>query len=147
MKLHADTFLSAKFDNDMKTFFLSQPDQKFILFQDLLGRVISYSSPYFIWTSSCLFRGTLFVRLHTDNFFSAKFDNMRSEFFAEFGNDMSKFFQDNPEQFFFLFQRLLGSIHSYSSPHSIWTIPWLDWKTLFVILHTDKFWAQKLTTT
>ena len=44
---------------------------------------------------------------------------------------------DNPDQIFVLLQNLLWCIHSFSCPHSIWTSPWLDWKTLFVKLHTD----------
>ena len=132
VKLHTDTLLSAKFDNDMSTFFVDNPDQKFLLFWNLLGCIHSYSSPHFIWTSPWLDWKTLFVKLHTDTLLSAKFDN-----------DMSTFFVDNPDQKFVLFQHLLGCIHSYSRPHSIWTSPWLDWKTLFVKLHNETFIGAK----
>ena len=33
MKLHTEVFIGAKFDNDMSTIFLDNPDQKFIVFQ------------------------------------------------------------------------------------------------------------------
>ena len=132
LKLHTDTFLSAKFDNDMSTVFVDNPDQKFFLFQKFLGCIQSYSSPHFNWTNSWLDWRILFVKLHTDTFIDAKFDN-----------DMSTFFVDHQDQKIFLFQNLLGCIHSYSSPHSLWTSRWLDWKTLFVKLHTDTFLSAK----
>ena len=136
MKLHTDTFLSAKFDNDMRTFFVANPDQKFLLIQNLLLSIHSYSSPHFIWTNSWLDWRILFVKLHTETFISANFDN-----------DMSTFFVDNHDQTIFLFQNLPVCIHSYASAHFIWTSSWLDWKTVFVKLHRDTFWAQNLTTT
>ena len=126
VKLHTDTLLSAIFDNDMSTFFVDNPDQKFLLFQHLLGCILSYSSPHFIWTSPRLHWKTLFMKLHTDTLLSAKFDN-----------DMSTFFVDNPDQKLLLFQHLLVCILSYSSPHFIWTSPRLHWKTLFMKLHTE----------
>ena len=126
VKLHTETFIGAKFDNDMSTFFADNPDQQFLLLQHLLACIHSYSSPHSIWTSISLDWKTFFVKLHTDTILSAKFDN-----------DKSTFFVDNPYQKFFLSQHLLGCIHSYSSPHSIWTSPWLDWKTLFVKLDTE----------
>ena len=193
LKLHTDTFLSAKFDNDMSTVFVDNPDQKFLLFQKLLGCIHSYSSPHFIWTNSWLDWRILFVKLHTETFIRAKFDNdiradnpdqkiflfqkllggehsnssphfiwtnswldwkilfvkLHTETFirAKFDNDMSTFFVDNPDQTHFLLQNLTVCIHFYSSPHSIWTSPWIDRKTLFVKLHSDTFWAQSLTTT
>ena len=132
VKLHTETFIGAKFDNDMNTFLVDNPDQKFLPFQYLLGCIHSYSSPHFIWTSPRLHWKTHFVNLHTETLLSAKFDN-----------DMSTFFVDNPDQKFLPFQHLLGCIHSYSSPHYIWTIPWLDWKTLFMKLHTDTLLIAK----
>ena len=123
-------------DNERKNwqrheyFFVNNPDKKLRLFQYLLGSVHSYSSHHFIWTSSWIDWKKNFVIM------SAKIDN-----------DMSIFFVNNPDQKFLLFQYLLGSVHSYTSPHFIWTSLWLDWKTLFVILHTDNIWAQSLTTT
>ena len=131
VKLHTATLLSAKFDN-MGTFLVDNPDQYFLLFQHLLGCIHSYSSPHSIWTSISLYWKTLFVKLHTDTILSAKFDN-----------DISTFFVDNPYKKFFLLQHLLGCIHSYSSPHSIWTSPGLDWKTLFVKLHNETIIGAK----
>ena len=69
----------------------------------------------------------------TDNFLCAKFHNEESTFFVE-----------NPDQKFFLFQNLLVCIHSCSSPHSIWSPPWLVWYTLFVKLHSDTFLSAYL---
>ena len=132
MKLHTDTFLSAKFDNDMRTFFVANPDQKFLLIQNLLLSIHSYSSPHSLWTSSWLDWQSLFVKLHTDTFLSAKLDN-----------DMSTVFVDNPDRKYSLFQELLGCIHSYASPHFIWTNFWLDWRTLFVELQTETFIRAK----
>ena len=135
VKLHADTFLSAKFDNDMSEFFVDNPDQKFLLFQHLLGWVHSYSSPHFIWPSSWLYWRKFFVKLHADSFLSAKI-----------ANDISSFFVDNPDQNFLLFRNLIGCIHSHSSPHFIWTNPWLDWKHFSWNWTPTFFWAQNLTT-
>ena len=132
MKLHTDTLLSAKFDNDISTFFVDNPDQLFVLFQHPLGCIHFYSSPHSIWTSTWLDWETLFVKLRTETFIGAKFDK-----------DMSTFLVDNPDQKFLLLQNLLGCLHSYSRPHSIWTSPWLDWKTLFVKLHTDTLLSAK----
>ena len=132
MKLHTDTLLSAKFDNDMGPFFKDNPDQKCSLFKKLLGCIYSYSSPHFTWTSFWLDLKTLFVKLHTGTLLRAKFDN-----------DMSTFFVDNPGQKFLLFQHLLGRIDYFFSPHFIWTGPWLAWKALFVKLHTETFIGAK----
>ena len=133
LKLHTDTFLSVNFDNDMSTVFVDNPDQKLFLFQKLLRCIHSYSSPHFIWTNSWLDWRKLFVKLHTENFIRAKSDN-----------DMSTFFVDNQDQTILLFQNLLFCIHSCSSPHFIWKSSWLDWKTLFVKLHTDTFFKRKI---
>ena len=134
--LHTETFICAKFDNDMSTFFVDNPDQKHFLFHNLLVCIQSYSSPHSVWTSLWLDWKTLFVKLHTETFIGAKIDN-----------DMSTFFVDNTDQKLLLFQNLLGCIHSYASTHLIWTSSWLDRKTLFVKLHTDTIWGQNLTTT
>ena len=132
VKLHTDTVLSAKFDNDMSTLFVDDLDQKFLLFKNLLWFVHSYSSPPFNWTGSWLDGRTHFLKLHTDTFLSAKFDN-----------DMSSFFVDKPDQKFLLFKNFLGCIHSQSNPHFIWTSPWIDWRKLYVKLHTDSFLSAK----
>ena len=132
MKLHTHTLLSAKFDNDKSTFIVDNPDQNFLLFQHLLGCILSYSSPHFIWTSRRLHWKTFFMKLHTDTLLSAKFDN-----------DMSTFFVDNPDQKFLLFRYLIWCLQSYSSPHFIWTIPRLPWKTLFLKLHTHTLLSAK----
>ena len=132
VKLHTNTFLSAKFDNDISTFFVDNPNKKHFLFQNLLGCIPSYCSPRLIWTSSWLDWKTLFVKLHTETFIGANFDN-----------NISTFFVDYTDQKFLLLQSLLGCKISYSRRHSIWTSPWLDWKTLFVKLHTDTFLSAK----
>ena len=131
VKLHTETFIGAKIDNDMSNIFVDIPDQSFLLLQNLIGWIHSFSSPHFIWTSPWLDWKTLIVKLHTETFIGAKFDN-----------DISNIFVDNPDQWVLLFQNLLGCIHSYSSPHSIWTSPWLDWKTVFVKLHTNTLSAK-----
>ena len=132
VKLHTETFIGAKFDRDISTLFVDNSDQKFLLFQNILGCIHSYSSTLFNWTSSWLDRKTLFVKLHTETFIGAKFDR-----------DISTLFVDNSDQKFLLFHNLLVCIQSYSSPHSVWRTPWLDWKTLFVKLHTETFIGTK----
>ena len=57
------------------------------------------------------------MKLHTEISMSAKFDN-----------DISTFYVDNPDQKFFLYENLVGIIHTLSSLYSIWTSSWLDWK-------------------
>ena len=128
VKLHTETFIRAKFDNDMSTFFVDNPDQTLFLFQNLPVCIHFYSSPHSIWTSPWIDWKTLFVKLHSDTFLSAKFNN-----------DMSTVFVDNTDHNFFLFQKLLGCKHSNSSPHFICTNSWLDWRILFVRLHSDIF--------
>ena len=136
VNLHSDNFLSAKLDNDMCTFFVDNPDQKFFLIQNLLEFLHSPSSPHSLWTCSWLDWQTLFVKLHTDTFLSAKLDN-----------DMSTFYVDNPNPKFLLFQKLLGCKSSYSSPHFIWINCLLDWKHFSWNCIATIFWAQNLTTT
>ena len=98
VKLHTDTFLSAKCHNDISTFFLDNPDQKFCLFQNLLRCMHSHSSPHFIWTRIWLDWKTLFVKLHIETFIGAKFDN-----------DLTAFFVDNPDKKLLLFKNLLNT--------------------------------------
>ena len=74
-------------------FNLDNPDQKFVLLQNLQWYIHSYSCPHSIWTSPWLDWKTFFVKLHTDTLLNEKFDN-----------DMSTFFVDNPDQYFLLFQ-------------------------------------------
>ena len=62
---------------------------------------------------------------------------------AKFDNDIIIFFEDIPDQIFLLFQNLLVYIHSHFSAHCIWTSPWLDWKKIFVQLHTETFVGAK----
>ena len=116
----------------MRTFFRRQPDPNFPLFQNLLGHFHSYSVLHFLWTSSWLDWITLFVKLRTETFIRAIIDN-----------NMITFFVENPDKKLFLFQNLLGWIHTYFSPHSIWTCPWLDLKLIFVKLHTYTFLSAK----
>ena len=132
MNLHTETFIGPKFYNDMSTFFVDKPDKKFLLFKNLLGWIHSHSSPKFIWTTLGLDWRTLLVKLHSDTFLSAKFDN-----------DLSNFFVDKPEKKFLMFKNLQGWIHSHPSPHFIRTTPRLDWKTPFVMLHNDNFLGAK----
>ena len=135
VKLHTDTIWGQNLTLTWVTFFVQNPQQRIILFHNLLVCIHSYFSPQSIWTSPWLYWKTLLVKLHTDIFIGAKFDN-----------DMSTWFVDNPDQKLILFQILLVCMHYYSSTYLIWTGSWLDRKTLFVKLHTDTFWGQNLTT-
>ena len=133
MKLHTDTFLSAKFEDDKIIFFLGKQVQKLLLFQNLFGCIHPYSSPHFVRTNSWLDWKTIFIKLQTDTFLSAKIGQRLEQYISV----------DNPDQIFFLFQNLVGCIHSYSCPHIKWTSSWLDWETLFVKLHTATFSSAK----
>ena len=128
MKLHTEVFMSAKFDNEMNTFLVSNSDQNFLLVQNALECIHSYSSSHCTWTNFWLDWKTLFVKLHTETIMSAKLDN-----------DMSTSFIDHPDQKIFLFHKLQWCIHAYSSPISIWASFWLDWRTPFMKLHSETF--------
>ena len=123
MKLNTDNFLSANFGNDMSSFFVNNSEQELLLFEKLLGCIDSYSGPHSIWTCPWLAWKTLFVKLHTEIFW------------AQILATTWVIFSKTPQNFF-LFQNLIGCIYSYSNPSSIWTCPWLDWKSLLK-LHTD----------
>ena len=113
-------------------YFVNKPDQKFLLFQNLIRLAHSYSSPHFIWTSSWLDWKVLFMILHTDNFWTQKLTTTWVFVFV-----------NNPDQKLILFQFLLRSVNSYTIPFFNWTSSWLYWRTLFVLLHTDTFLSAK----
>ena len=52
---------------------------------------------------------------------------------------LSTFFVDHQYSILSLHQNLLGLWHSYLGPQSIWTSPWLYWKSLFMKLHKSIF--------
>ena len=68
-------------------FLLVKQDQNFLMFQNQLRCINSYSSPQFIWTSPWPDWKALFVELPSDTFLCAKFDN-----------DMSIFFEDSSDR-------------------------------------------------
>ena len=76
-----------------------------------------------------------FLETAREYFLSSKFDNV-----------LSTFFVDVLYQILSLFQNLLGFWHSYLGHQPIWTSPWQDWKSLFLKLHENIFWARNLTT-
>ena len=63
---------------------------------------------------------------------------------AKFDNDISSFFVDNPDQKFLLFKNQIGLVHSYSSPHFIWTSSWLGWKNTFRDTAYRHFFERKV---
>ena len=134
-----ETITGAKLDNVMNIFFfIDIPDQKFFLFQNLLVCIHSYSSPHSIWTSLSHDWKTLFVKLHTETFIGAIFDNDFCDFYRrKIWQRHEYFLYRQPRSITILFQNLLVCIHPYSSPQFIWTSPWFDWKTLFVNLHIE----------
>ena len=132
VKLHTDTIWGQNLTTTWVLFFVENPHQRILLFRNLLVCIHSYSSIYFIWTGSWLDRKTHFVKLHADTFWG---QNLTTTWVI--------FSWTTHIKNFFLFQNLLGCINSYSSPHSIWTSPWLDWKTIFVKLHTKSFMGVK----
>ena len=76
------------------------------------------------------------------------FHETAQEYFlsSKFDNVSSTFFKDHLYPILSLRQNLLGLLHAYLDPQSIWTSPWLDWKSLFMKLHKSIFWARNLTT-
>ena len=92
VRQHIETFMSAKFDNDMSHLFAYKQDQRFLLIQNLQECIHSYSSPHSIWRSPWIDRKTPFKNLHTEIFIGANFDN-----------DISTFYVDKADQKFFLF--------------------------------------------
>ena len=130
-------FLSSKFDNVLSTFFEDHLYSILSLLQNLLGLWHSYLGPQSIWTSpwSLTRLKVTFHETAQEYFLSSKFDNV-----------LSTFFVDHLYPILSLLQNLLGLWHSYLGPQSIWTRPWLDWKSLFMKLHKSIFWARNLTT-
>ena len=126
--------------------FHRQPRSKTILFQNLLVCIHSYSSPHSIWKSPWLDWKTPFVKLHTEPFIGAHFDNDLWDYYRrKIWQQHEYFFHRHPRsKILSVFENLLVCIHSYSGPHSIWRGPWLDWKFLFVKLHTETFISAKI---
>ena len=120
--------LSSKSDNHLSTFFVEQPDQKFLLTQSLLGGIHSSASPQFSRISPRLDWKALFVKLPKCKNLSSKSDNHLSNFIVE-----------QPDQKFLLLQNLIGEIRSSTSPQFSKISPRLDWKTLFVKLPKFNF--------
>ena len=118
------------------TFFRSQPDQEFIFFSEptRMSTLLLHPSFHlnkFLPISKNTFRETAYRQ-----FFQRKIWQHDEWIFRRW-----------PRSFFFLFQSLLGSIHSYSSPHFFWTIPWLDWwnnfcETAYRHIFERKFWQR-----
>ena len=128
----------------MNIFFIDIPDQKFFLFQNLLVFIHSYSCSHSIWTSFSHDWKTLFVKLHTEPFIGANCDNDIRDFYRrKIWQRHEYFFYRQPRSKTILFQNILKCIQYYSSPHSIWTCPYLDWKVLLVKLHTEPFIGTK----
>ena len=123
-----ELFLSSKFDNVLSTYFSEQLDQQLTLYQKLIGLWHSYVEPQIIWTSPWLHWKGLFMKVHTNIFFSSKFDNV-----------LSTYFSDQLDHQLTLYQKLIGLWHSYVEPQIIWTSPWLYWKWLFRKVHTNFF--------
>ena len=69
------------------------------------------------------------------------FHETAQEYFlsSKFDNVLSTFFVDHLYPILSLHQNLLGLWHSYLGPQSIWTSPWLYWKSLFMKLHKSIF--------
>ena len=131
VKLHTEVFIGAKFDNDMSTIFLDNPDQKFFVFQITRMHTLLLQPSFHL--------NKFLTRLKNTFRETAYWHHLR----AEFNNDISTFFVDNSDQKLFLFQNLLVCMHSYSSTQLIWTSSWPDWRTLFVKLHTEIFIGAK----
>ena len=129
----------------MNIFFIGIPDQKFFLFQSLLVCIHSCSSPHSIWTIPWLDWKTLLMKLHTEPFIGAKFDNDLWKLLqAQNLATTWIFFYRQPRPKTIVFQNILVCIHYYSSPHSMSTSLWFDWKTLFVKLPIETFIGDKI---
>ena len=118
--LNSEIF-SAKFDNVSSTFFVYHLDQKFLLYQTVLGQWHSSLDPQFIWITPWLGWKAIYVETLNSEIFSAKFDNVSSTFFVY-----------HLDQKFLLYQTVLGQWHSSLDPQFIWITPWLGWKAIYV---------------
>ena len=112
-----------------KYFFVDHQYSILSQLQNLLGLWHSYLDPQSIWTSPWLDWKSLFMKLH------------KSIFELEIWQRAKYFFVDHLYSILSLLQNLLGLWHSYLDPQSIWTSPWLDWKSLLMKLHRV-FWAR-----
>ena len=128
-----ETFIGANFDNYRRILFIDSPDQKSFCFR-------TYWYAYTPSLALLPFEQVLeLIKKH------CSWNCIPRPLYAiKFDNGLSTLFVDNQDQKLFVFQNLLGCIHSYSSPHSIWPSPWPDWKILFVKLHTKTFIGNKI---
>ena len=118
--------MSAKFDVS-STFFLYNLGQKNFPSQTVLRQRHSSLDPQFILISPWQGWKPIYVETLNSEFFSAKFDNVSSNFF---GYQLG--------QKFFLYQTVLVQWHSSLDPQFIWISPWLGWKAIYVeTLYSD----------
>ena len=133
-KLYSE-FLSAKFDNVSDTFFVYHLGQKIFPPQTVLGQWHSSLDPQFIWISPWLGWKAIYVETLYSEFLSAKFDSVSSTFFIY-----------HLVQKFIPLKTVLGQWHSSLDPQFIWLSPWLGWKTIYIEILNNEFWARNLTT-
>ena len=83
--------------------------------------------PQLIWISPLQVWKAIYVETLYSEFFSAKFDNVRSTFFVY-----------HIGQKFFLSHTVVWQWHSSVDPHFIWISPWLGWHAVYVeTLHSE----------
>ena len=127
MKLHKSIF-ELEIWQRVKNFFRRSP----------IFDIISASEPTRIMT--LLLRTSIHLN-KTLTRLKVTFHETAQEYFlsSKFDNVLSTFFVDHLYSMLSLLQNLLRLWHSYLGPQSIWTSPWLDWKSLFMKLHKSIF--------
>ena len=126
MKLHKSIF-ELEIWQRVKYFFRRSP----------ISNIISASEPTRIMT--LLLRTSIHLK-KTLTRLKVTFHETAQEYFElEFDNVLSTFFVDHLYPILSPLQNLLRLWHSYLGPQSIWTSPWLNWKSLFMKLHKSVF--------
>ena len=134
MKLHKSIF-ELEIWQRVKYFFRRSPKFEIISASEPTRIMTLLLGPSIHLNKSLTILKVTFHETAQEYFLSSKFDNV-----------LSTFFVDHLYPILSLLQNLLGLWHSYLGPQSIWTRPWLDWKSLFMKLHKSIFWARNLTT-
>ena len=117
-----ECFLSSKFDNVLGTFFVDDLYQIFSVLEPTKNMTLRLRTSTHFKKSLTKLKIT-FYKTAREYFLSSKFDNV-----------LGTFFVDDLYQKLSLFRDLLGLWQSYLGPQPIWTIPWQDWKSVFMKL-------------
>ena len=110
-----------------RVLFRIPPRSKILSLSDLNRTVTLPLDPQLIWISPLQCWKAIYVETLYSEFFSAKFDNVRSTFFVY-----------HLGQKFFLSHTVVRQWHSSVDPQLIWISPLQGWKAVYVeTLHTE----------